>query len=113
MIANNGLNKGIITSNKNWRTSPEAFNEISQLSLEVNGSVIDSGELWPIKGGPKSSINRLKTHLSNHDLKMTADNIILGGTALGLHNVQPGDYVEVKVDGKTAVQCFIKANITD
>ena len=113
LIANNGLNKGIIISNKNWRTSPEAYNESSLLSLEVNGSVIDSGELWPMKGGPKSSINWLKTHLSNHDLKMTADNIILGGTALGLHKVQPGDCVEVKVDGKTAVQCFIKANITD
>jgi 2-keto-4-pentenoate hydratase len=66
-----------------------------------------------MKGGPKSSTNWLKTHLSSHDLKMTADNIILGGTALGLHIVQPGDCVEVKVDGKTAVQCFIKANITD
>ena len=59
-----------------------------------------------MKGGPKSSTNWLKTHLSNHDLKMTADNIILGGTALGLHKVQPGDCVEVKVDGKIAVQCF-------
>jgi len=113
LIANNGLNKGIIISNKNKQTSPEAYNESSLLSLEVNGSVIDSGELWPMKGGPKSSINWLKTHLSNHDLKMTADNIILGGTALGLHKVQPGDCVEVKVDGKIAVQCFIKANITD
>jgi 2-keto-4-pentenoate hydratase/2-oxohepta-3-ene-1,7-dioic acid hydratase in catechol pathway len=37
----------------------------------------------------------------------------LGGTALGLHKVQPGDCVEVKVDGKTAVRCFIKANVTD
>lgn len=44
---------------------------------------------------------------------MTADNIVLGGTALGLHKVQPGDCVEVKVDRKTAVKCFIKANITD
>ena len=113
LIANNGLNKGIIISNKNWQTSPEAYNESSLLSLEVNGSVIDSGELWPMKDGPKSSTNWLKTHLSNHDLKMTANNIILGGTALGLHKVQPGDCVEVKVDGKMAVQCFIKANITD
>ena len=85
MIANNGLNKGIIISNKNWQTSPEAYNESSLLSLEVNGSVIDSGELWPMKGGSMSSINWLKTHFSNHDLKMTADNIISCGTALGLH----------------------------
>ena len=98
---------------RNKQTSPEAYNESSLLSLEVNGSVIDSGELWPMKGGPKSSINWLKTHLSSHDLKITAHNIILGGTALGLHKVKLGDYVEVKVDGKTAVQCFTKANITD
>jgi 2-keto-4-pentenoate hydratase len=113
LIANNGLNNGIIISNKNWRALPEAYNESSLLTLEVNGSVIDSGELWPMKGGPKSSINWLKNHLSNHDLKMTSEHIILGGTALGLHKVQPGDCVEVKVDGKTAVRCFIKANVTD
>ena len=53
--------------------------------------------------GPKSSINWLKTHLSNHYLKMTADNIVLGGTALGLHKVQLSDCVEVNVDRKTAV----------
>ena len=66
-----------------------------------------------MKCATKSYTNWLKTHLSNHDLKMTADNIIVGGTELGLHKVQPGDYVEVKVDGKIAVQCFIKGNITD
>ena len=107
LIANNGLNRGIVLSNKTWRTLPETYDKTSLLSLEINGSVIDSGELWPMEGGPKSSLNWLESHLGNHGLKTTKSNIILGGTALGLHRVQPGDYIEVKVDKKIAVQCVI------
>ncbi|MDB2333237.1 hypothetical protein N9V53_07835 [Amylibacter sp.] len=107
LIANNGLNRGIVLSNKTWRTLPETYDKTSLLSLEINGSVIDSGELWPMEGGPKSSLNWLENHLGNHGLKTTESNIILGGTALGLHRVQPGDYIEVKVDKKIAVQCVI------
>ena len=107
LIANNGLNRGIVLSNKTWRTLPETYDKTSLLSLEINGSVIDSGELWPMEGGPKSSLNWLESHLGNHGLKTTESNIILGGTALGLHRVQPGDYIEVKVDKKIAVQCVI------
>ena len=81
----NGFSWFFLISNKNWRALPQAYNESSLLSLEVNGYVIDSCEPWPMLGGSKSSINWLKTQLSNHYLKMTADNIISCGTALGLH----------------------------
>ena len=49
-----------------------------------------------------------ENHLADHDLKILPGNIILGGTALGLHKVQAGDRVDVKVDGEKAVNCFIK-----
>jgi 2-keto-4-pentenoate hydratase len=49
----------------------------------------------------------LKNHLADHDLEILPGNIILGGTALGLHKVQAGDRIDVKVDGEKAVNCFI------
>ena len=50
----------------------------------------------------------MKNTISDHDLKILPGNIILGGTALGLHKVQAGDRIDVKVGGKKAVNCFIK-----
>ena len=62
-------------------------------------------------GGPLSSLKWLQKHLIEHDLKLSAGDIILGGTALGLYPVRPGDEIEVKVNGATAVQCFINSQI--
>jgi 2-keto-4-pentenoate hydratase len=107
LVANNGLNRGIVLSEKTWEQQPDFYDKKLRLSLEVNGSEIDSGELWPMEGGPTSSLHWLKNHLADHDLKMLPGNIILGGTALGLHKVQPGDRIDVKVGGKKAVNCLI------
>ena len=107
LIANNGLNKGIILSKNNWQTSAKVYPETSVLSLEINGSEIDSGAMWPMKNGPQSSLNWLENHLRDYDLTVTTGNIILGGTALSLHKVQSGDRIKVKINGKTAVQCTI------
>jgi 2-keto-4-pentenoate hydratase len=63
--------------------------------------------MWPMKNGPQSSLNWLENHLRDYDFTMTKGNIILGGTALGLHKVQSGDRIKVKINGKTAVQCTI------
>ena len=107
LIANNGLNRGIVSSAKTWEKQLEFYENKSVLSLEVNGSEIDSGELWPMEGGPTSSLHWLKNHLADHDLEILPGNIILGGTALGLHKVQAGDRIDVKVDGENVVNCFI------
>jgi len=107
LVANNGLNRGIVLSEKTWEQQPDFYDKKLRLSLEINGSEIDSGELWPMEGGPTSSLHWLKNHLADHDLKILPGNIILGGTALGLHKVQPGDRIDVKVDGKKAVNCLI------
>ena len=109
LIANNGLNKGIILSKQNWEQSPEFYDETSVLSLEINGLVIDSGDLWPTDGGPLSSLNWLQKHLVHNNLKLSAGDIILGGTALGLYPVQSGDKIEVKVNKEVAVQCVINS----
>jgi 2-keto-4-pentenoate hydratase len=111
LIANNGLNKGIVLSEKNWESLPDAYEKLSVLSLEINGSIIDFGDLWPMTGGPLSSLNWLQKHLIDHDLILSAGDIILGGTALGLYPVRPGDEIDVKVNGVSAVQCFINSQI--
>ena len=107
LIANNGLNRGIVSSAKTWEKQLEFYENKLVLSLEVNGSEIDSGELWLMEGGPTSSLHWLKNHLVDHDLEILPGNIILGGTALGLHKVQAGDRIDVKVDGEKVVNCFI------
>ena len=111
LIANNGLNRGVILSRENWQTSAEVYGETSILSLEINGSEIDSGALWPMEGGPQSSLNWLKRHLYDHELKITTGDIVLGGTALGLHQVQPEDCIDVKINGQIVVQCTVAPSI--
>ena len=96
---------------RNWEKLPEAFEKTSILSLEINGSVIDSGDLWPMDGGPLSSLKWLQKHLIEHDLKLSAGDIILGGTALGLYPVQPGDKINVTVNEQSAVQCVINFSV--
>ena len=107
LIANNGLNKGIILPDQNWKGLPNIYGEKSVLSLEVNGAEIDAGNMWPMDGGPRSSLEWLTSHLAEYDLKMASGNIVLGGTALGMHLVQSGDNIVVKIGGKTAIQCRI------
>jgi 2-keto-4-pentenoate hydratase len=107
LIANNGLNRGIILSNKNWHTPADAYKKTSVLSLERNGSEIDSGAMWPMAGGPQSSLDWLEKHLRDRNLSVNGGDIILAGTALGLHKVKSGDQVNVKIDGKIAVQCTV------
>jgi 2-keto-4-pentenoate hydratase len=107
LIANNGLNKGMVLSKKSWEKMPEMYKENSVLSLEINGSVVDSGNLWPMDGGPLSSLSWLNANLAKYGLKYCGENIILGGTALGLYHIKPGDTVDVKVNGQSAVKCFV------
>jgi len=107
LIANNGLNKGMVLSKKSWEKMPEMYKENSVLSLEINGSVVDSGNLWPMDGGPLSSLSWLNANLAKYGLKCCGENIILGGTALGLYHIKPGDTVDVKVNGQSAVKCFV------
>ena len=105
LIANNGLNRGVILSNKNWHTPADAYKKTSALSLEINGSEIDSGAMWPMAGGPW-----LEKHLRDRNLSVNGGDIILAGTALGLHKVKSGDRVNVKIDGEIAVQCTVTSD---
>ena len=107
LIANTDLNSAIILPDQNWKGLPNISGDKSVLSLEVNGVEIDAGNLWPMDGGPRSSLDWLTSHLAEYDLKMVSGNIVQGGTALGMHLVKSGDHIVVKIGGKTAIQCRI------
>jgi 2-keto-4-pentenoate hydratase len=108
LVANNGLNKGIVLSKYEWWNFSTQFEDKSTLSLEINEIEVDFGDLWPMAGGPSSSLDWLHSHLAEYNKKLSQGDIVLGGTALGLHRVQSGQSISVKVDGEVAVQCFVK-----
>ena len=58
--------------------------------------------------GPSSSLDWLHSHLAEYNKKLSQGDIVLGGTALGLHLVQSEQCISVKFDGEVAVQCFVK-----
>mgnify|MGYP001380260051 CR=1 FL=1 len=43
-----------------------------------------------------------------NNLVLSEGDIVLGGTALGLHYVQSGESITLKVDGEVATRCFVK-----
>ena len=107
LISNNGLNKGFVTSDTDWKKPSSFYDRKSRLSLEINGSVIDSGDLWPMTDGPSASVDWLAGHLADHSLELSSGDIVLGGTALGLHLVKPGDSITAAIDDEVAVHCFV------
>lgn len=108
MVANNGLNKGLVLSQHGWWNSTEHYAKKSTLSLEINEFEKDIGDLWPLAGGPKSSLDWLSRHLTKNNLVLSEGDIVLGGTALGLHYVQSGESITLKVDGEVATRCCVK-----
>ena len=107
LVANNGLNKGTVLSNYEWWNFSKQFEEKSTLSLEINEIEVDFGDLCPMAGGPSSSLDWLHSHLAEYNKELSQGDIVLGGTALGLHRVHPGQSISVKIDGEVAVQCCV------
>ena len=58
-------------------------------------------------GGPSSSLTWLIIHLTEYNLKLSKGAIVLGGTALGLFRVKPGDKITVNIDGQQTVHCAV------
>lgn len=59
LLSNNGFNKDIVLPEKQWQKSLAFYDNTFVPSLEINGSVIDPGDLWPMVGGPLASLNWL------------------------------------------------------
>jgi 2-keto-4-pentenoate hydratase len=56
-------------------------------------------------GGPAEAFDWLRDDLKRFGETMKAGDIVLAGTPLGLHRVNPGDHVVVLVDGRECVDC--------
>jgi 2-keto-4-pentenoate hydratase len=112
LIANNGINAGIILPEKDCQNSTKYLCNDAQLTLFINGLVIGTTGLWPNGDGPEASVNWLKDNLEDCCIELEPGSIVLAGTALGLYPVKNGDEVTVHIDGQPIVSCTIKSSCT-
>jgi 2-keto-4-pentenoate hydratase len=107
LVANNGLNGGIVMPDAQWQSSQSYIKKPGTLGIHINGQQIGLGDLWPMAGGPAASLDWLSAHLGNAGQRLQPGQIILAGTPLGLYPVQPGDRITVLVDGQVGVRCSV------
>lgn len=108
LIANNGINAGIVLPDNAWQQSPKHIHVDGVLSLRINGSEVGSAGLWPNDAGPDASLMWLKQNLEDRQTTLSPGDIVLAGTALGLYPVKDGDDVTVCIDQQPAVSCMVK-----
>ena len=109
LIANNGINAGIVLPETKWQESTKYIKDSGVLTLSINGSDIGNAGLWPNDGGSEESLIWLKNNLIEYGIELVPGDIVLTGTALGLYPVKDGDKIVVYIDGEPAVSCSIKA----
>ena len=112
LIANNGINAGIILPEMDCQNSTKYLCNDAQLTLCINGLVIGTTGLWPNGDGPEASVNWLKDNLEDCCIELEPGSIVLAGTALGLYPVKNGDEVTVHIDEQPLVSCTIKDSCT-
>ena len=108
LIANNGLNAGLVMPDIEWQNSTKHIQTGANLTISLNGVDIGNAGLWPNDNGPEASLNWLIGNLRDSEIKLIPGNIVLAGTALGLYPVKSGDDVIVRIDDNSAVNCKIK-----
>ena len=108
LIANNGINAGIVLPDIEWQQSTSYIRCEASLSLRINGSEIGDAGLWPNDAGPEASLHWLSDNLRHAGIKLAPGDIVLAGTALGLYPVRDGDEIIVCIDGEPTVSCKIE-----
>lgn len=108
LIANNGINAGIVLPDVDWQQSTKLIGHEAALSLRINGSEIGNAGLWPNDAGPEASLSWLRGNLQDAGIELAPGDIVLAGTALGLYPVKDGDEITVYIDGEPTVSCRIK-----
>src|SRR5260221_4041788 len=107
LVANNGLNAGIVLPEEAWLSSRTYLAKDALLSVRVNGSVLGSGALWPLPGGPLASLGWLRRHLAEFTLTLVPGQVVLAGTPLDLYPVESGDHIAVFIDDELVTQCSV------
>jgi 2-keto-4-pentenoate hydratase len=108
LVANNGLNGGVVLPAEDWLQSMEYIERQGALSVWINDRLIEAGELWPMRGGMHASLEWLRAHLATTGRTVVPGQIILAGTVLGLYPVRAGDRIAVLIDNKVAVECEVR-----
>ena len=112
LIANNGINSGIILPEMDCQNSKTYLCKDAQLTLFINGLDIGTTGLWPNGDGPEASVTWLKSNLEDCGIELEPGSIVLAGTALGLYPVKNGDEVTVHINEQPLVSCTIKSSCT-
>jgi len=107
LVANNGLNGGIVLPADDWLLSQAYIERQGELSVWINDRLIASGELWPMQGGMQASLGWLREHLAATGRALRPGQIILAGTVLGLYPVRDGDRIAVRVDSRVGAECQV------
>jgi 2-keto-4-pentenoate hydratase len=107
LVANNGLNGGFVLPREDWLSSRDYVERRGVLSVQINGSTIASGELWPMQGGVRESLGWLRNHLAETGRPLLPGQIVLAGTPLGLYPVRSGDHITVLVDDEIGAECSV------
>jgi 2-keto-4-pentenoate hydratase len=107
LVANNGLNAGIVLPNDAWLRTGKRLASDATLSVQINGHSLGTAGLWPLAGGPTASLAWLRDRLGDRGLALMQGQIVLAGTPIGLYPVRTGDHVAVLIDDQSVVQCLL------
>lgn len=107
LVANNGLNAGVIQPADEWQSSTRYLGTDAKLTVHVNDRQLGVGSLWPLPGGANDSLAWLRRHLDASDVALSPGHPVLAGTSLELYPVKAGDHVVVGIDGVSVTECFV------
>jgi 2-keto-4-pentenoate hydratase len=107
LIANNGINAGVVISSRHTTMMLEDWTAARALSVVINGVTIDVGALWAMRGGAAEAVEWLRDDLGRFGATLKPGDLVLAGTPLGLIPLKPGDHVMVLVDDRKYVECRI------
>ena len=108
LVANNGLNAGIVLPDEAWLSSRASLAGDATLSVRINGEPVGAAGPFPMPGGAAASLTWLRDHLAGSGLGIEPGQIVLAGTTLGLYPVEPGDQIAVLLDDRLGVECSVR-----
>jgi 2-keto-4-pentenoate hydratase len=105
LVANNGINVGMVVPTELEATPPTEWAKARTLSIAINDTLVDAGPLWAMPGGAVASTDWLRSDLDRFGEVLKPGDIVLAGTPLSLHLVRAGDHVAIFVDDREYVHC--------
>lgn len=107
LVANNGLHAGAVLPAEAGLGSGLGAPAREEISVAINGEVVERGPLWAMAGGAEGATDWLARHLAEHGMRLEPGHIVLTGTPLGLHPITAGDVVKVSAAGLGQVEIAV------